>query len=55
MKSHVWRPLYAVIGIVALILIARVFVVPEGFGVHERGYMYGWYNKADEGFWKKSQ
>lgn len=53
MKSHVWRPLYAVIGIVALILIARVFVVPEGFGVHERGYMYGWYNKADEGFWKK--
>ncbi|MBI4690578.1 MAG: hypothetical protein HY754_09985 [Nitrospirae bacterium] len=52
MKSHIWRPLYAVVGIVVLILIARVFVVPKDFGVHERGYMYGWYNKDNENYWK---
>jgi hypothetical protein len=53
MKSHVWRPLYAVIGIVVLILIVRVFFVPKGFGIHERGYMYGWYNKDNENYWKE--
>jgi predicted CXXCH cytochrome family protein len=52
MKSHVWRPLYLVLGIVAAVLIARLFLVPEGFGVHERGYMYGFYRKANENEWK---
>ena len=49
--SHVWRPLYVVLGIVAAILIARFFVVPPQFGVWERGYMYGWHNKAAETWW----
>ncbi len=52
MKSHVWRPLFVVIGIVILILIARQFLVPRYFGIHERGYMYGWYNKSNEEYWK---
>lgn len=52
MKSHVWRPLYLVLGIVALVLIARLFLVPKGFGVHEQGYMYGFYRKANETEWK---
>ncbi len=52
MKSHVWRPLFVVIGIVVLILIARQFLVPRDFGIHERGYMYGWHNKSNEEFWK---
>jgi hypothetical protein len=26
--------------------------VPKDFGVHESGYMYGWYRKGDEEFWK---
>lgn len=52
MKSHVWRPLFVAIGIVVLILIARQFLVPKGFGIHERGYMYGWYNKNNEEYWK---
>ncbi len=52
MKNHVLRPLIVVIGIVILILLARLVVVPKGFGVHERGYMYGWHNKANEQFWK---
>ncbi len=52
MKSHVLRPLIVVIGIVILILLARLVVVPKDFGAHEAGYMYGWHNKANEQFWK---
>lgn len=52
MKNHVWRPLYAVIGLVVLILIARVFVVPKDFGVGERGYMYGLHRTSNEEEWK---
>lgn len=52
MKSHVWRPLYVIIGIVGIILIIRVFYVPADFGVHERGYMYGWYRKGNIEEWK---
>jgi predicted CXXCH cytochrome family protein len=53
MKNHVFRPLIVVIIMVALILAARLFYVPKDFGVHERGYMYGWYRKANEEDWKK--
>jgi hypothetical protein len=35
-----------------MILIARIFVVPNDFGIHEKGYMYGWYRKANESEWK---
>jgi len=52
-KSHVWRPLFVALGIVALILILRVFLVPSDFGIHERGYMYGWYRKSNEAEWQK--
>ncbi len=48
MKNHVFRPLFVVIGIVAIILAARLFLVPKDFGVQERGYMYGWHRKANE-------
>jgi predicted CXXCH cytochrome family protein len=49
---HVLRPLYLVLAVAGAILIARTFVVPSGFGVHESGYMYGWYRKANEEEWK---
>ncbi|GAB4416738.1 MAG: cytochrome c [Thermodesulfovibrionales bacterium] len=52
MKSHVLRPLYVVIGIVALVLIVREFVVPKDFGVYERGYMYSWHRRSNEDEWK---
>lgn len=52
MKSHIWRPLYAVIGIIALALLARVFYVPKDFGIHEKGYMYGWYREGNIMDWK---
>jgi predicted CXXCH cytochrome family protein len=49
---HVLRPLYVVGGLVAVILIARLFVVPADFGIQERGYMYGWYRKSNVEEWK---
>lgn len=52
MKNHVWRPLYVALGIVALILLMRMVMVPPDFGIHERGYMYGWHRKGNEADWK---
>ena len=52
MKSHVFRPLWVIIGMVALILIARFFYVPKDFGVHERGYMYSWNREGNIEDWK---
>ena len=52
MKPHVWRPLYVVLGVVALILVARMFIVPSDFGVGERGYMYSYHRKGNEQEWK---
>jgi hypothetical protein len=49
---HVLRPLFVVLAIAGLILIARIFVVPDDFGIHESGYMYGWYRKGNEEEWK---
>ena len=52
MKSHVWRPLYIVLCVVALIFLARGMMVPKDFGIWERGYMYGWHRKGNEADWK---
>ncbi|GAB7028089.1 cytochrome c3 family protein [Geotalea toluenoxydans] len=52
MNNHVWRPLYVALCIVALILIVRVVAVPKDFGVHDRGYMYGWYRLGNEKEWR---
>jgi hypothetical protein len=51
-KSHVWRPFYVALGLVALILIARTFLVPSDFGIQERGYMYGFHRISNEAEWK---
>ena len=53
MKNHVFRPLIVVLCLIGLILIARVFYVPKDFGVHERGYMYGWYREGNMEDWTK--
>lgn len=53
MKKHVWRPFFVALGLIALLLILRMFLVPDDFGVHERGYMYGWYRKGNEAEWLK--
>jgi len=51
-KKHVWRPLYVVIGVVVLILLVRMFYVPDDFGAHERGYTFGFHRLSNEGEWK---
>jgi len=51
-KSHVWRPLFIVLGVVVLMMLARVVLVPKDFGIGERGYMYGWHRKGNEAEWK---
>lgn len=53
MKNHVFRPLLVVIGLIVIVLIFRMFYVPKDFGVHETGYMYGWYREGNLEDWKK--
>ncbi len=62
MKIHVFRPLIVFLGIVALILLARLVLVPKDFGIgpragsdspNEKSYMYGWHRKGNEEDWKK--
>lgn len=52
MKGHVWRPLFVVIGLVAGILIFRMFYVPADFGVQDRGYTFGFHRLSNEQEWK---
>ncbi|EKD37665.1 MAG: cytochrome c family protein [uncultured bacterium] len=52
MKNHVWRPLFVVLGLVAVLLVARVFVVPKDFGIQDRGYMYGFHRLGNEQEWQ---
>lgn len=53
MKKHVWRPLYVVLGLVALILLVREVVVPRDFGIGARGYMYGWHRAGNAQDWRQ--
>ncbi|GAB4556363.1 MAG: cytochrome c [Geothermobacteraceae bacterium] len=53
MKGHVWRPLFVVIGLVAAILIFRMFYVPADFGVHDQGYTFGFHRLGNEQEWKQ--
>jgi predicted CXXCH cytochrome family protein len=48
---HVLRPLYVVLALAAIILIARSFLIPDDFGIHEQGYTYGWYRQSNIEEW----
>jgi len=52
MKRHVLHPLWLAIGVVAAILIARQFLVPDDFGVNGRNFTYGFYRLGDIQDWK---
>lgn len=52
MKWHVLRPLWVAIGLVGLILISRVFLVPDDFGVHGRNFTYGYHRLSNIQEWK---
>jgi len=49
---HVLRPLYVVLALAGIVLVARAFLVPEDFGIHPPGYMYGWYRAGNIAEWK---
>ncbi len=53
MRSHVFRPLWLVLIFTVLFLIVQFFYVPKDFGIHERGYMYGWYREGAIDDWEK--
>jgi hypothetical protein len=52
MKNHVLRPLWLALGLVALILLLRVFMVPDDFGIHGRNFTYGFYRLSNVQEWK---
>lgn len=52
MKWHVLRPVWVALGLVAMILIARHFMVPADFGVHGRNFTYGFHRLSNIQEWK---
>lgn len=52
MKNHVLRPLWVVIGAIALILLARHFMVPSDFGVNGESFTYGFHRAGNIDDWK---
>jgi predicted CXXCH cytochrome family protein len=49
---YVLRPLYVVLAVVVIVLLARTLMVPKDFGIHQGDYMYGWYRKSNVEEWK---
>lgn len=52
MKNHVWRPLYLVLAVIALILLGRHFYVPRDFGVHGKNFTYGFHRASNIPEWQ---
>jgi hypothetical protein len=52
MKRHVLHPLWLAIGVIAAILIARQFMVPDDFGINGSSFTYGFYRLGDIQDWK---
>ena len=52
MKWHVFRPLGVAIGLIVVILIGRVFMVPDDFGVHGESFTYNFHRLSNEQEWK---
>jgi len=52
MKNHVLRPLWVAIAFVALILLARYFLVPGDFGVHGDSFTFNFHRASNVDEWK---
>ena len=52
MKRHVLHPLWVTIALVVLVLLARVFLVPDDFGVHGRNFTYGFHRLSNISEWQ---
>ena len=53
MKRHVFHPLWVAIGLVGLIFVARIFLVPDDFGVHGDSFTYNFYRQGNVQEWKE--
>lgn len=52
MKWHVLRPLWLALAVIAAILVARSFLVPDDFGIHGENFTYGYYRLSNIDDWK---
>ena len=52
MKNHVLRPLWVAIVFVALILLARYFLVPSDFGVQGESFTFNYHRASNVDEWK---
>lgn len=53
MKYHLFRPLYVISAVVALVFLAQYALVSPDFGTGPRGYMYSWHRLGNEREWKE--
>ena len=53
MKRHVLHPLWVAIGLVALIFVARAFLVPDDFGVHGASFTYNYHRLSNVEEWEQ--
>lgn len=53
MRNHVWRPLWAFLALVGVLLLARSFLIPDHFGAHDSGYIYGFHRLGNEQEWRE--
>ena len=53
MKRHVLHPLWVAIGLIGLILVARIFLVPDDFGVHGESFTYSYHRLGNVEEWKE--
>ena len=54
MKNHVLRPLWVAIAFIALILLARYFLVPSDFGVQGDSFTFNYHRASNVDEWKNT-
>ncbi|MBU0673484.1 MAG: cytochrome c3 family protein [Proteobacteria bacterium] len=52
MKNHVLRPLWVVLGAIALLLLVRYFMVPADFGVHGESFKLSFHRLSNVDDWR---
>lgn len=52
MKNHLLRPLWCVLAAIALILLARHFMVPDDFGVQGESFTYNYHRLSNVDEWR---
>ncbi len=50
--SHIWRPVFVLIGVVILLFTVRFFIVPSDFKSVGGDYKYQWHRVGNEEEWK---